>query len=85
MSMTALHSKSRQIFDATQRPIPPHTRIIPIHVSRVMSLPSARYSPSTVNKKASEFVMGTVRDNSGHEVSKSKALDRELHTSFSNE
>ena len=72
--MAGMERDTHQIFDATQRPIPPQTRIIPIQVSLVMSLPSARYSPSTVNKKAKEFVMGTVRDSSGDDVSKSEVL-----------
>jgi hypothetical protein len=33
-----------------------------------MTLPSAHHSPTTVNKKASEFVMGTVRLNSAFPI-----------------
>jgi len=36
-----------------------------------MTLPSAHHSPSTVNKKANEFVIGTVRLNSTHAKSAS--------------
>ena len=48
----------------THRAIPAQTQIIPIQVSREMSLPSARYSPSTVKRKASELVIGTVKESS---------------------
>lgn len=41
--------------------MPANTSTIPIHVSLVMTFPSANHSPSTVNRNASEFTMGTVR------------------------
>lgn len=53
-----------QSFDHTHKPIPAQTNVMPTHVSRVITLPSAHHSPRTVNRKASEFVIGTVRDNS---------------------
>jgi len=34
---------------------------MPNHVSRVITFPSANHSPSTVNRNAKEFVIGTVR------------------------
>ena len=55
---------SPQVLLTTQRAMPPHTKLIPIHVSLVINFPSATYSPSTVNRNANEFVIGTVRLNS---------------------
>lgn len=55
---------SGQSFDHTQSPMPAQTNIMPTHVSLEMILPSAYHSPSTVKRNASEFVMGTVSDNS---------------------
>ena len=57
------------VFEITHRPMPAQTKVIPIQVSLVMTLPSASHSPSTVNKKARLFVIGTVRDNSENSVS----------------
>lgn len=51
-------------FETTHSPIPPQTNAIPIHVSRSISFPSAYHSPSTVNRKANELVIGTVSDSS---------------------
>lgn len=40
------------------------TYVSQANLPREMTLPSAHHSPITVNKKASEFVIGTVNDNS---------------------
>lgn len=48
----------------TQSPIPAQTSVMPIHVSRVITLPSAHHSPNTVNRNARELVIGTVKLNS---------------------
>lgn len=52
----------------TQSPIPASTNAIPIQVSLLMTFFSAHHSPSTVNKNASELVMGTVRLNSAFPI-----------------
>ena len=44
--------------------MPAQTKVIPIQVSLVMILPSAHHSPSTVNRNAKLFVIGTVSDSS---------------------
>lgn len=44
--------------------MPAQTNSMPNHVSLVISFPSTTYSPRTVNRKAKEFVIGTVSDNS---------------------
>lgn len=54
--------------------MPAHTKIIPNQVSLEMSLPSAYHSPSTVKRKANEFVMGTVSDNSACPTSKKNQI-----------
>jgi hypothetical protein len=45
-------------------PIPAQTIAMPNHVSLLMILPSTYQSPRTVKRKASEFVIGTVRESS---------------------
>lgn len=62
------------VFDCTHNAIPPKTKPIPIQVSREMTLPSAHHSPNTVNRKASEFVMGTVRLSSAFPTSKKNQI-----------
>ena len=73
-------SHGDHVFECTQRAIPASTRVMPtqvsINVSRSqtslyskyqpldMTFPSAHHSPRTVNRKANELVMGTVRLNS---------------------
>lgn len=63
--------------ECTHSPMPPNTRPMPKNVSechqreyprkigddipRETALPSAKYSPRTVNMNASEFVMGTIK------------------------
>jgi len=54
--------------------MPAQTKIIPSKVSFVMSLPSAYHSPSTVNRNASEFVMGTVRESSACPTSRKNQI-----------
>lgn len=54
--------------------MPAHTSVIPTQVSRAITLPSAHHSPSTVNKKASELVMGTVSDSSACPTSKKNQM-----------
>ena len=53
-----------QLLLKTHNAIPTSTKPIPIHVSLPTPFPSAHHSPSTVNKNAREFVIGTVRLNS---------------------
>lgn len=55
------------VFETTHMPIPAQTKAIPNHVSLLMIFPSTYHSPKTVKRKASEFVIGTVRESSGHE------------------
>jgi hypothetical protein len=50
----------------THNAMPPSTNAMPIQVSLLITFFSAHHSPSTVNKNASEFVIGTVRLNSTH-------------------
>src|SRR2546421_6334355 len=56
--------------------MPAQTRPIPSHVSSVMSFPSTYHSPRTVKRKASEFVIGTVRDSSARPIQRSGPRDR---------
>jgi len=57
--------------------MPPSTRLMPIQVSRDITFPSAHHSPSTVNKKASEFVIGTVSESSaGLSVSQKETAEQ---------
>jgi hypothetical protein len=53
-----------QVLDTTHKHIPAKTIVMPNAVSFVINFPSANHSPSTVKRKASEFVIGTVNDSS---------------------
>ncbi len=58
-----------QLLLKTHNAIPTSTHPIPTHVSLPTPFPSATHSPSTVNKNASEFVIGTVRLSSALPIS----------------
>ena len=53
-----------QVLDTTHKHIPAKTIVMPNAVSFVINFPSANHSPSTVKRKASEFVIGTVNESS---------------------
>jgi len=62
--------------------IPAQTRPMPSQVSRVMSFLSTHHSPKTVKRKASELVIGTVRESSAWPTSrKNQILPVKFNTS----
>ena len=55
------------VFEMTHMPLPAQTNAMPTHVFVLMIFPSTYQSPKTVKRKASEFVIGTVRESSEEE------------------